>query len=208
MLPPFLTRLPADRCRPVELGAGATLFRTGDPATALFFLRSGRVRMVRWSPDGHELTVHAVRPGETLAEAAVFADAYHCDTVADLPSVLTAIPCDLLRARMRDDPGLVEEFAAHLARQVRDVRARLEVATLKTAEERLLAAMRLRADRHGVVVLDGTVKALASEIGLTHEAAYRALARLRDKELLEKSGPDRFVLPAPGATRTKPSSDL
>jgi len=194
MAPPFLSRLPAERCRTVELAAGATLFRTGDAAASMFVLITGRVRMVRLSPDGHELTVHRVRPGETLAEAAVFAERYHCDTIADVPSVLAAVPCDVLRAQMQDNPGLAREFAAHLARQVRDVRARLEVATLKTAEDRLLAAMRLRADRRGVVVLDGTVKELASEVGLTHEATYRALARLRKKGLLEKTAQDRFGL--------------
>lgn len=193
--PAFLALLPAQGCRTLSLDAGATLFRTGDRAAAMFVLESGGVRMIRLSPDGHELTVHGARPGETLAEAAVFAETYHCDAVADMPSRVTVIPCDVMRTRLGADPSLARAFSIHLAQQVRDVRARLEIATLKTAEERILAAFRLHAHPDGTVVLDRTIKALALEIGLTHEAAYRALARLVAKGRVTKVGRSRFSLP-------------
>ena len=62
--------------------------------------------------------MHVARPGETFAEAALFADDYHCDAIAQAPSQVTVIgKRDLLRD-VRRDASKVLEFARVMAGQV------------------------------------------------------------------------------------------
>ena len=66
-----------------RLSAGSYLLRQGEKSIGMFFLTSGRLRMQRVTPDGGMVTLHIVRPGETFAEASLFADRYQCDIIAE-----------------------------------------------------------------------------------------------------------------------------
>jgi CRP-like cAMP-binding protein len=134
--------------------------------------------------------MHVARPGETFAEAALFADAYHCDAIAQAPSQVTVIgKRDLLRD-VRRDASKVLELARAMAGQVRDLRARLEIRNIRSADQRLLAWLRLRARGNPPSLeLDRTWTQVAEEIGLTREATYRALSAMRRTGRIRMEGP-------------------
>ena len=163
-----------------DLEAGDTLFRQGDPATAFFRLITGEIRLIQHTENGAGVVLHIARPGETFAEAALFADTYHCDAVARVASRVAAThKPDLLHAVHRD-PAAMLKLARVLAGQVRDLRTRLEIRNIRRADERLLAWLRLRASGNPPVVeLARTWTQIADEIGLTREAVYRALSAIR-----------------------------
>jgi CRP-like cAMP-binding protein len=162
-----------------SLDAGAVLFRQGDRANAIFEVERGRMRLVRQTIDNHPVTLHTARPGELFAEAALFADRYHCDAVAASASRVRVLPKRPLLAAFRDDPAVGERFMAVLARQIHGLRSRLEGRNIRSARERVLNYLVLAADADTrAVALDGTLMDLASEIGLSHEALYRTLAAL------------------------------
>lgn len=189
----LLNGLMGDDLRRVRAAAGMCLFRQGDAARGLFVLEAGRVRLLRHTPDGNEVILHTARPGESLAEASLFAEHYHCDAVALEDSVALLAPKERLRALLRTRPEAAEILFATLARQVRELRARLELRNIRRAEDRVLAALRLRAGEDGEVVLTGTWKDMAAELGLTHETLYRALARLTRRGIIRRSGRHVFV---------------
>lgn len=169
----------AERLRHRRLKAGEALFRQGDPAIAVYRVDAGRVRLVRYLEDGSSVALHVARAGETFAEAALWAEAYHCDGVAETPSEVTAIPkadlLDVLEGDARASLALARGLAAH----VRDLRARLELRNIRSAPERVVAWLRLQASGDPPAVrLDRPWMEIAAEIGLTHEAIYRALATL------------------------------
>ena len=56
----------------VELAPGDTLFTHGQAAERFFFVRSGRVKLFRISPEGQEKIIEVVEPGQTFAEAVMF----------------------------------------------------------------------------------------------------------------------------------------
>ncbi len=174
----LLQELMADDLRRVRAPSGARLFRQGDAARGLFLLKVGKVRLLRHTSDGNEVILHTARPGESLAEASLFAEHYHCEAVALEDSVAMLAPKERLHALLRTHPQAAELLFARLARQVRELRTQLELRNIRRAEERLLAALRLRADANGAVTIGDTWKDLAAELGLTQEALYRALSRL------------------------------
>jgi CRP-like cAMP-binding protein len=162
------------------LEAGEALFRQGDRAAAIFEVEQGRVRLVRHSIDSHAVPLHTARAGELFAEAALFADRYHCDAVAAIHSRVHAYPKRALLAAFRNDPALAERFMAVLARQIHALRARLEERNIRSARERVLNRLVLTATDHGrTATWDGTLMDLAAEMGLGHEVLYRTLAALQ-----------------------------
>ena len=167
------------------LAAGDRLFQTGDPAVAIYRVERGRLRLIRRTPDDHLVVLHTARAGEFLAEASLFSDAYHCDAVAVVSSRVRAYPKAPLLAALRTDLGLADAFIARLAHQVQDLRARLELRNIRSARQRVLQYLRLRAEAdRRTVAIDGPYQDIAAEIGLTREALYRTLARLEAEGVL------------------------
>jgi CRP-like cAMP-binding protein len=193
---------PAANGHPRHLAAGEALFRQGDPAIAIFRVESGQLRLLRHTEDGSSVVMHVARPGETFAEAALFADVYHCDAIAQVEARVTVIgKRDLLRAARRDASEMLH-LARVLAGQVRDLRARLEIRNIRAADQRLLAWLRLNARGNPPAVeLDRTWTQVAEEIGLTREAIYRALSRMRRAGRIRIEGRKlQFAEPPPASS--------
>jgi CRP/FNR family transcriptional regulator, dissimilatory nitrate respiration regulator len=179
---------------PHRLGAGEALFRAGDPALGLVVVRAGLLELRRVSPEGRASVLHRAGPGESFAEASLFEPRHHCDGVAARDSLVDIHPAAALRRAMAASPALAMALAAHLASRLVEARARAERLTLPRAEDRLLDALAaLPMGGDGLRRLPRSWKALAGELGLTHEATYRALARM------ERDG--RLARLAPGVVR-------
>ncbi len=174
-LPPAIRRRSAVR----RLKAGEALFHQGDAASGIFEVEEGQLRLIRHTVDNRLVVLHTARAGDLFAEAALFAETYHCDAVAADASRVRVYPKRELLAAFRGDPALGERFMAVLAHQVHGLRARLQERNIRSARARVLHHLALAAGSDGRTVrLDGTVMDLAAEIGLTHEALYRTLAAL------------------------------
>ena len=175
------------------LEAGDTLFRQGDTPFAVFRLMTGQIRLLRVVPSGTEVPMHTVGPGELFAEASLFSTRYHCDAVATKASTVLVYPRQEIVRRFEAAPDAMWSFAAELAYRVQGLRTRLEVRQIRSAPARVLQALRLRCEPSGRWKQDGTLKQFAEELGLTHEALYRALATLeRDGRIIRKSGEIRL----------------
>jgi len=170
------------------LEAGESLFRQGDETFAIFEVEQGRLRLIRHSSDGHTAILHTAREHELFAEAALFAETYHCDAVAAIASRVRVYPKRQLLAAFRADPAMGERFMAVLAHQVHALRTRLEERNIRSARERILHHLTLVAGPDGRTVrLDGTLIDLATEIGLSHEVLYRTLAALEKEGAITRS---------------------
>lgn len=93
-----------------------------------------------------------------------------------------------------EDPVFARQWISLLAHQLRAVRTRVERLSLKSAAERvrhfLLSAA---SDADGDVRVDGTLKGLARELGLTHETQYRTIATMERSGQIKRRG-DKFRL--------------
>jgi len=177
-----------------ELDAGAHLFRRGDRATAIFEVERGRLQLIRYV-DARAIVLHTANPGGLFAEAALFSSTYHCDAVAAVPSRVRVYPKRPLLVAFRAEPERGQRFTAVLAHEIHRLRARLEERNIRGARERVLHHLLLAAGEDSrTVKLDGTLMDLATEIGLTHEALYRALAALSREGVIERRGTELRLL--------------
>jgi CRP-like cAMP-binding protein len=177
-----------------RLKAGEALFRLGDKAVGFYEVVSGRVRLVRVDRVGRETVLHVAGPAETLAEASLFSGQYHCDAVANTDATVRVYPKRQVISAFEKDPKALKTFTAMLAHQVMTLRTRLQQRNIRSARERVRQFLALNIGPDGrSVELHGTLKDLAAEIGLTHEALYRALAALERADEVKRAG-NRIML--------------
>ena len=177
-----------------KLKAGEALFRLGDKAAGFYEIVSGRVRLVRVDRVGRETVLHVAGPAETLAEASLFSGQYHCDAVANTDATVRVYPKRQVVSAFEKDPKALKTFTAMLAHQVMTLRTRLQQRNIRSARERVRQFLALNSGPDGrSVELHGTLKDLAAEIGLTHEALYRALAALERAGEVKRAG-NRIML--------------
>lgn len=177
------------------LKAGQTLFRAGDRTVGLYEIVDGKVRLARVDRSGREAVLQVAAPGDTLAEVSLFASHYHCDAIATTAALVRLYPKSVLVGELERNPEFAQAFAAMLARQVMNLRTRLEQRNIHSARERLRHYLAVNADPGGRVVrLSGTLKDIAAELGLTHEAFYRTLSEMTaDGEIERRKGAIRLL---------------
>jgi CRP-like cAMP-binding protein len=182
---------PTVRAAAVErrLKPGQTLFHSGSKSSGFYEVVSGTVRLVRVDRSGREAVLQVASAGETVAEASLFSSTYHCDAIAATEAVVRLYPKAMLSAELQRDPKIAKSFAAMLARQVMTLRARLERRNIHSARDRIRHFLTVNAGADGRTVrLPGTLKALAADLGLTHESLYRTLAGMETAGEITRAG--------------------
>jgi CRP/FNR family transcriptional regulator, dissimilatory nitrate respiration regulator len=183
-LPEAVQRARSER----TLKVGETLFRSGMRTVGLYQVVSGRVRLARVNRKGREAVLYVATAGEILAEASLFSSSYHCDAIAMTNAVVRLFPKTAVLAALERDPKAALAFMATLAGQVMTLRMRIEQRNIRSARDRLRHYLSMNVNADGrTVALTGTLKDLASELGLTHEALYRALAEMAKRGEIKRS---------------------
>ena len=171
-----------------KLKSSEALFRLGDKPAGLCEVLAGRVRLARVDRAGHEIVLHVAGAGETLAEASLFSPSYHCDAIASTDALVRIYPKAALLAAFDKDAKALRAFTAALAHQVMNLRTRIEQRNIRSARERVRHFLKLNVGVDGrTVALRGTLKDLAAELGLTHEALYRTLAALERSGAIKRT---------------------
>lgn len=174
--------------------AGTSVFRQGQRPAAMSCVLAGELRLLRRNTDGGEVVLQRCRGG-FFAEASLQAAAYHCDAVAVTSGELLRFPLAAFRSALADDAEFNGRWIAHLSAEVRRLRAQCERLAMRSAAARVIHCIQTEG-RDGRLTLGQSRKAWAAELGLTHEALYRALARLAADGTLA-SADDTLVLMRP-----------
>jgi CRP-like cAMP-binding protein len=170
-----------------QISAGGFVFQQGDPASQLYLVRSGRIRLVRYTWEGQRCTLFCAETGQTFAEAALFAERYHCFALADTDSRVAGFDKQRLLAHLREHPDMALCYIALLSHQVHDLRTAIELRTIRSAKERLLTYLLQHAEPGGNTVhVTSSLKDMAQELGLAHETLYRTLAKLEREGWIER----------------------
>lgn len=165
------------------------LFRAADEVRAIFHLKEGRMRLCRGVT-----VLHRVQAGALFAEESLFSPVYASDAVAETPCTVEAFPRALVMLHLAAHPQISLAFSAYLTRQVQTQHDQLEILRLKSAVERVEAYLTRKGAAGALIRLDQPLVAVADEIGLTHEALYRALAALTREGRLIRPGRGLFRL--------------
>jgi len=171
-----------------KLDGGVLLFVKGDKGHSVFRLLSGSVRLFRSSPDGREVTIRMVEPGELFAEMVLFeSDNYPVSAVTMDMSVVTIIRRDRMRVLLEDNE-FRDEFLRNIVGRVRYLSEQLYVHKTMDVRKRLLRFIAIRHDRGNQIDMDLSKGDVAAAISVRPETLSRAIRRLTDEGLLSWKG--------------------
>jgi CRP-like cAMP-binding protein len=170
------------------LKAGQSLFRVGMRTAGLYQVVSGKIRLVRIDASGRESVLYSAVAGDVIAEASLFSPVYHCEALASVTSVVRLYPKAAILAEFQRNPKAAQAFMAVLAREIMRLRTRLELGNIHSARDRVRHYLALNATADGQIVLPGTIKELAADLGLSHEALYRTLGAMQRNGEIKRAG--------------------
>lgn len=171
-------------CVQSELRRKSALFHEGDPGEAMFLLARGRVALHKLTPDGHEVVIKVLKPGEVFAEVILFEEKVYPVTAVALTDIL------VLKLLRRDLSGLLRQedfrndFIAMLLRKQRYLTDQIRRLTSEDVEDRLRAFLREQYGEHEQITVEINKKQLAAAIGATPETLSRLLRQLRRRKCL------------------------
>jgi len=157
------------------LEEGATLFRREDRVVWAFLVRDGRVSLRRALKDGGLLTLHRAEAGELVAEASLFADRYHCDAIAEVPTRVSLISKTELMAYLETSATserLSIKAFERTAKELQTLRTRIEVMRMRRVADRLDAYLEIYGPAE-----EGSWVRVADWIGVSPPALYRELSK-------------------------------
>jgi len=173
------------------LQRGEILFHEGEPAEAVYAVIEGQMKLVRYSPRGRELLLHMVSPGQSFAEAALFAaGTYPATAEAVEPTRLWCLRRAALLEVLRTSPELALALLGSISRWTRRLVSKLELLTQRRVEERLAIYLLGRAGPEeirpgGTIRLAEARNLIAAQCGTAPEVLSRTFRRLEEDGILE-----------------------
>jgi CRP-like cAMP-binding protein len=116
-----------------------------------------------------------------------------------LDARITRVPVPALLQALSDDPAFALRWIGMLNQEVRRLRLQCERLNLKGVQARVLHWLETEGTS-GCCAVTAGYKSLAAELGVSHEALYRALAEM-DKAGLVLREPERLCLKPPSPQR-------
>jgi CRP-like cAMP-binding protein len=164
----------------LSLSKGDKLFKQGDLVTNIYFIKIGKIKLIRNTCEGSPVIVHTGEQGESIAEASLFSDFYHCSAIADSVSTVLSVKKSILLTVMQENPKVMMELLAIFSHQVRDLRTINEIKNIRSASERILSYIKTNINENQEFKLNLSLKDIAHKIGLAHETFYRELKNLEN----------------------------
>jgi len=183
----------------LNLSAGQPLFHEGDPATRVFTLTSGTLKLYKLLPDGRRQVTGFMHPGDFLGISVADEHAFTAEALG--PAQL----CWFARNRFDDfidgHPEMERELYRLAAHELAAAQQQMVLLGRKSAAERMAsflimlaekAQRRLRETRF--VELPMTRTDIADYLGLTKETVSRVLSLLRRDRLIRLEALDKIEI--------------
>lgn len=83
-----------------------TLYNEGDAAPGIYTLRTGQIKLIRYTPDGRQRIVRVLRPGDVAGIEALASSRYDSEAVALTEVSVCRIPVDVIHRLSQNSPRM------------------------------------------------------------------------------------------------------
>ncbi len=188
-------QLLAAACRFRRVSRGEILFFDSDPGESAYVVRSGAISIVLNSPDGREMVIDEIHPGEMFGEAELLTrKARAAGAIAHSPAELLLIPAEAFLCLLDAEPGLARRVLEFTAQRLHNSTKRLMALAFMNAQARLARNLLALDDQQrdtGFVTV--SQDDLARGAGLIRQTVAKALGEWRRKGWL-LTGRGRIVV--------------
>ncbi|WP_108485511.1 Crp/Fnr family transcriptional regulator [Oceaniglobus ichthyenteri] len=124
---------------------GRTVFEEATPATHFYLLLDGTVRVIHLTPEGEQVTMLHIPPGELFGFAAALGrDTYPGTAIAATESIILSWPMHLWKDFANNHPGFSAAATRTLGHRLSEINNRvIEMATLHVEQRVARALLRL-----------------------------------------------------------------
>ena len=197
----------------LEIGAGTTLYREGEPSGAVYFLHEGRAKLYRSSsgPKSRDQILGVVGDGSVLGLGAALEGRPQSQGAAALTDCMlyAVFRDDLLEVMSRFPEGALR-LARTLASRNRELEDLVGDLVFHSAPQRVARMLLNLATEEGRVTKRGVVfepslsrQEMAEATGISREALSRALSRLAREGILELQGARTITILKPAELRAR-----
>ena len=175
-------------CIPKALKKREILFLEGQTGHSMFLMAQGVVQLFKTSPDGKEVIIKLVRPGEIFGEVVLFQrDRYPVSACA-----LSAVQVYLLPRRqfdlLLDEEEFRRVFIGMLLEKQRFLAEQIFRLSALDVEQRFFHFLREQYGEREEYAVDVTKREVAGAIDALPETLSRLLLKLRDEGALQWEG--------------------
>lgn len=170
--------------------AGATIYNMADRASAVYCVRQGVIKLLRYDVSGNQRIVRFLKKGDVLGLDSVFADEQQHTAIALTATQLCRIPMSHFKDFINKHPALQLRLLEKTQEALRETDSWLSELVSNTVPakirlSRLLLQLRIGdSDRvHRLSLAD-----FGGILGITPETVSRLLTELGDAEILVKAG--------------------
>lgn len=189
----------------LSLSAGQPLFHEGDPATRVFTLTTGSMKLYKLLADGRRQVTGFAGPGDFLGISVADEHAFTAEALEDCQ--LCWFPRNRFDGFVEDHNELERELYRIAAHELAAAQQQMVLLGRKTATERLASfvlmlaqkAERGRTEQARFIELPMSRSDIADYLGLTKETISRVLAELKLRRLIRLEALDKIeILNRPG----------
>lgn len=125
-----------------RVGAGATFFREGDPASSFFVLDSGSVKLTQLTPEGHQVVLRLVGPGDAFGGVAAFGGGTYPITAEAVTEAMALEWLGSVMARLMErHPRLALNALQFVAARLHELEVRYRQLATEKVERRVARAL-------------------------------------------------------------------
>jgi CRP-like cAMP-binding protein len=125
-----------------SLEPGQSFFTEGEPAEAFFVLTSGRVKLTQLTPEGHQVVLRLIGPGDAFGGVGAFGDpTYPISAEAVEPSIALAWTSTTMRHLLETEPTIAVNAVRFVAGRLHDLQQRYRQAMTERVERRVARAL-------------------------------------------------------------------
>ena len=187
--------------RAIQIAKNQNVYTIGDEIEMVYFIESGKVKLVMVSPEGREcmLAIHAA--GDIFGELCLSGLVERLESATTMDdTVVKQLPCDKFLERLAKD-SLLEGFIKYLAVRVADQQEVIANLVTVDSEQRLGKTLLQIARKHGKkdprsirIELRISHEELASMVGTTRPRISVFMQRFRNLDLIELSEEHHLII--------------
>ena len=190
----------------VPIQKGQFIFREGDPADWFHIVKHGNVKCVKSSPEGREVTLKVLMPGDLFCcEASAFTGEGHPGCAQSMgEGTIIKIHRKTMLDMIQRNPEAAVNIINYLSLRLRESQDNAKGFALDRAEQRVAAILVNLTQRSGIQEANGirigvrlTHQDLADMAGLTKETTSRILSRFKKDLVIAGSGKHLFIQDLP-----------
>ncbi len=186
------------------LARGEFYFHQGDPATTLYVLLTGEARISQVTPEGHQVLLGFLAPGDMFGGVAFLGEAYYHVSVEAVQDCAAGAWDGEVMARLMDQhPRIAMNALQHMSNRIQELQDRLLELSTERVERRVANALVRLVQQTGQETPDGLLipfaisrQDIAEMTGTTLYTVSRILSRWEQQGIVE-TGRERVLIRSP-----------